>query len=119
MATAGHPAPVAISAGEVRPLEVLPGPPLGVEPDPGGWRPTATALGPTWRLLLYTDGAVEVRTGRRSSDRLGEDGLLEWLRAHPDQVPAGELLDALVAHLQRLAEGPLDDDLAVVVLDAV
>ncbi|WP_256107562.1 SpoIIE family protein phosphatase [Streptomyces sp. ODS05-4] len=60
VATAGHPPPVLIRAGQrPRLLELPVGPPLGV----GGvaFRSASVALGPGDRLVLYTDGLVETR----------------------------------------------------------
>jgi hypothetical protein len=58
-ASAGHPPPLLLD-GVAGPLEVEPGPPLGVE---GGPRPEASGRLPRGAvLLLHTDGLVERRT---------------------------------------------------------
>ncbi|MEU6487889.1 SpoIIE family protein phosphatase [Streptomyces sp. NPDC046887] len=60
VATAGHPPPVLIRAGERPRLLDLPvGPPLGVGGVP--FDSASVALGPGDRLVLYTDGLVETR----------------------------------------------------------
>ncbi|HEU5472691.1 MAG TPA: SpoIIE family protein phosphatase [Actinophytocola sp.] len=120
MRLAGHPAPLLISGADGR---LLPdghrGVPLGILPTVD-WQPLEVALDPGWSLLLYTDGIFEGRVGG-TPDRLGYDRmtelLLDLLRDTPDwRRDAGQVLDRLIATVEQYNEGPLDDDIAVVML---
>ena len=53
------------------------GVPLGVIPD-AQWATHVQPLGPSWTLLMFTDGLFEVRRGN-GSERLGVDGLITML----------------------------------------
>jgi serine phosphatase RsbU (regulator of sigma subunit) len=105
----GHPAPLLVQP-EVRWLdEAPPSPPLGVVPGTFP-APTTIELGPGWELLLLTDGLYE---GRHDDDRLGIDGLatlVQKLGAGPD------IADRLIGAVTDLNGGPLEDDVAVLVL---
>jgi PAS domain S-box-containing protein len=118
LAGAGHPAPMLIDDTGVRAAELPPATPIGVEPPGTGITTVRFDLQGRWRLLLYTDGVIDVRTGRRSSDRIGEDGLRDWLAVN-DAADADpdELLDGLVQHLEQLQHAPLNDDLALVLVE--
>ena len=112
---AGHPPPVVLSPAGAALLEVPPGIALGLG-DPGvGIVATPAPLAEGDRLLLYTDGATDVRLGRRSTDRWGEDGLVAWLGEHR-RLGDDALLDALLDEVARLSVGPLADDVALVLL---
>lgn len=114
VASAGHPSPILLS-GRAQPLDVPPGIALGLAAPGEGVTTTRLPLRDRWRLLLYTDGAIEIRTGRRSDDRLGMEGLCEWLDAHAADDDRA-LLDGLLAHLERINVDPLADDIAVVLI---
>jgi serine phosphatase RsbU (regulator of sigma subunit) len=114
MVLAGHPPPLLITDGAVKPLpDNNLGPPLGIRPSVT-WVPLEVALDPGWSLLLMTDGVFEGRVPGRA-DRLGLDNLAVLLRRilaeHPDAV-----LDRLIAEVVSLNEGPLDDDIALAML---
>jgi serine phosphatase RsbU (regulator of sigma subunit) len=120
MRLAGHPPPLLITGTEVRllPAEHL-GVPLGVLPTPA-WKPLEVALEPGWSLLLYTDGVFEGKIAG-SEDRLGHEAMADLLagilRGRPDwRDNPGRVLDELIATVERLNEGPLDDDIALAVL---
>jgi serine phosphatase RsbU (regulator of sigma subunit) len=120
MRLAGHPPPLLITGTDARllPAEHL-DVPLGVLATPE-WKPLDVPLEPSWSLLLYTDGVFEGRVGG-GEDRLGHEAMVGVLagilRRKPDwRKDAGRLLDELITSVERLNEGPLDDDIALAVL---
>jgi serine phosphatase RsbU (regulator of sigma subunit) len=121
MVRAGHPQPVLIAAGAATALsDVLGDGAIGIGRQE--WLVQRVQLPHDWAILLYTDGIVEGRI-RAGADRLGEAGLhrliTEWTavranwREHPDV-----LLDELIAGAERLNDGPLSDDVAMLLLGA-
>jgi serine phosphatase RsbU (regulator of sigma subunit) len=105
---AGHPYPLRRRAGGE--VEELTGAavPLGVFPDQS-WKEYRVQLDPSDVLLLYTDGASEVR---RDGRFFGEAGLIETLRRHGGGSP--EALPALVLdEVLRFSGGILSDDVAL------
>jgi serine phosphatase RsbU (regulator of sigma subunit) len=108
---AGHPAPILVSGGTQRLLDVDPRrPPLGL----GGTSGTVTArLLPHDRLLLYTDGLTEARDPRtraflpvqRIVDAVGPRG------------GVGEAMTELRDQVVRWSGGALHDDIALVLLE--
>ncbi|MFC8731476.1 PP2C family protein-serine/threonine phosphatase [Luteimicrobium sp. NPDC057192] len=115
---AGHPEPTLLGP----PTRFLPtdsrGRVIGLA-TPGGWAPHRIDLPPGWRLVLYTDGVLEVTLGG-SRERLGMAGLLEVMASvaetgregTPDDLAAGVLQAVRRLHGSEV----LDDDAAVVVL---
>jgi serine phosphatase RsbU (regulator of sigma subunit) len=76
--------------------------------------PVATARLPEqWCLLLYTDGVLEGRDASSDDGRLGLDGLIELLG---DEIPTDEGVDKVLGQVEDRNGGPLDDDLAVVLI---
>lgn len=65
------------------------------------------AVGST--LFLYTDGIIEARC---ESALFGEERLFSFLEPLAEQEPA-EMVDAVVAEVERFARGALADDVAV------
>ncbi|MFP5335646.1 MAG: PP2C family protein-serine/threonine phosphatase [Actinomycetes bacterium] len=111
---AGHHAPLLLD-GEPRQLTAeRRGPALGLLPH-GTWGPQTVPLPPGWRLVLFTDGWIEGRTGVGHA-RLGVPGLLELAAAGEATTTPG-LLDELLARVIELNGGPLSDDVAVVALE--
>jgi serine phosphatase RsbU (regulator of sigma subunit) len=117
---AGHPPPLLIAGTG---WELLPdarrGLPLGILPEVH-WHPMEVALDPGWSLMLYTDGIFEGRVDG-TSERLGEERMSELLIGMLRDTPAwrsdpGEVLDRLIATVERYNQGPLDDDIAVALL---
>jgi serine phosphatase RsbU (regulator of sigma subunit) len=91
----------------------LRGPLMGVL-DAAVWPSMSIDLPARWALLMYTDGLVEGRAAPDTTDRLGEQGVLEIVRRHHDAGTRGNaLLDAVVAEVEKRHGGPLSDDLAV------
>jgi serine phosphatase RsbU (regulator of sigma subunit) len=121
MCLAGHPPPVLITAdGEAQllPSDRL-GVPLGLIAD-ATWQRREVQLEPGWSLLLYTDGVFEGRIDG-GPERLGHEDMAALLPALLRGVPGWRrdprpALDQLIADVEQLNQGPLDDDLAVVML---
>jgi len=113
VACAGHPLPVILSAdGGVRTVG-RPGPLLGPFPDVE-MADAHDRLAPGETLVLYTDGVTETRRRRRmfGEGRLAE--VLSGVRGAAADDVAGAVEEAAV----RYHDGPLADDLALVVLQA-
>lgn len=106
----GHPAAYLLAGARVRLLHPHdPGLPLGMSPlgvpRPG---PDSWTFGTGDTLLLVTDGVTEAR------DAAGVfyDPAARLARLGPFGDP-GELIDALVADVERWTGGPRDDDMAI------
>jgi serine phosphatase RsbU (regulator of sigma subunit) len=118
---AGHPPPVLITAGgdaTLLPSDRL-GVPLGLIAD-ATWQPREVQLDPGWSLLLYTDGVFEGRIDG-GPDRLGHEDMAALLpgllRSNPGwRREPRPILDQLIATVEQLNQGPLDDDLALAML---
>jgi len=111
-ASAGHPAPVHLSARSCLSLDVAFGPPLGSFVRP--YTNAQATLLPGDYLVFYTDGVSEARRG---DELLGERRLLEivdGLRGRSAQEVAEGVRDAVLDFAGRLR-----DDLQVVVLRLV
>lgn len=108
----GHPAPLLLRRTAATALTVPePAPPVGL-----GWMPASPYVPATFpftqgdRLLLYTDGVTETR------DRNGAFyPLAERVTAWADQAPA-DLVRKITDDLVAYAATPLDDDVALVVV---
>jgi serine phosphatase RsbU (regulator of sigma subunit) len=108
---AGHPPPLLLqtAAGVATAAPAPgppPGPPLGAIPDPT-WPAGTAPLPPAWDLLFFTDGLVE---GRSGADRLGIEGLTALVEARGDD------LGNLVAGAEEAHGGPLEDDVALLLV---
>lgn len=129
---AGHPQPLLITAGSTRELQA----PVSLPPGIGqasDWPSAAVELGPSWSVLMYTDGLIEGRIGA-GPERLGSEGLMRLIETERAQdgaaqdgaaqdgaaqpAPHGDerLIDAVISRARELNGGDLDDDLAVLVL---
>ncbi|MDX6596474.1 MAG: phosphoserine phosphatase RsbU/P [Gaiellales bacterium] len=110
--TFGHPQPCRITASGV--LDDLRGavlPPLGLL----AGQPmvlTRAALRPCDRVVFYSDGVIERRSGE---GRLGIEGLHAHMRA-ASEPSAASLLTHILSHVTGAHETPLEDDATVVVL---
>jgi serine phosphatase RsbU (regulator of sigma subunit) len=109
---AGHPVPVLLRPRPV-PLETAVGLPLGVGED-AKWEQTDVALPDPWALLLYTDGLIE-GYGPNPPERLWEAGLLGLL-ADEQHTALADLPGRLVERAEALNDGPLPDDVAILLL---
>lgn len=112
-ASAGHPAAFVWHAREVRPLGAT-GPLLMLDPT-GRYHSREVAWNTDDVAVLYTDGLAEARNG----DALfGEDGVANLIRRDPTATPE-VLVKALVEAARDFAGGPINDDVAVLVLRRV
>ncbi|GGT80153.1 SpoIIE family protein phosphatase [Streptomyces lateritius] len=112
LASAGHPPPLVRQRdGRTAPLDVTPGPLLGIDPD-AEYPVTETDLTPGLMLLLYTDGLVET-PGTDYDDSVSD---LARHLAEADDRDLSLLIDSLLrkARPARLRT----DDIAVLVLKA-
>jgi serine phosphatase RsbU (regulator of sigma subunit) len=111
----GHPPPFVLRPGQPPEEVLLPALPLGQH-----WRdlPSShrTPFPPGSRLVLYSDGLVEAA---------GPDGqpygyaALERLLAREGRRPSGQLIDTILADLERFTGGiKLDDDLTILVVES-
>lgn len=114
-AIGGHPPPLLLLPTGVQPLEGPRGAALGL--GAVGQRPTAERdLPQGWALVLYTDGLIEARPDA-DGERLGVGGLIGWA-TDPSGTPDVESLVRAVTRLADESPGGLEDDLALVVVDA-
>lgn len=114
MVNRGHLPPLVLNEGRVQALmPTSPLPPLGLEDFITG--PPAKAesypFAPGNRLLLYTDGVIEARN--RDNEFFA---LPEAMEAVHDRTPS-EFLEQLHQGLIRHTEGPLVDDVAMILVD--
>ena len=112
--SAGHPPPILLRAdGSMHALdrhECV----IGVEPEPGG-RTHQLPFGEGDRLVLYTDGLLDLADARRA--RFGSRRLREALRAHKDE-PIQEMIDSVYGCAREFAGGePSEDDISVLAVE--
>ncbi len=111
LSVAGHPPPLVLNRqGEVAPVG-RPGPPIGAVPAPF-YSEQSISLERGDTLLLYTDGASEVKT---AGGLLGVEGVARLLeRCHG--LDGRSALGAIEADLRRCDMGDRQDDLILLVL---
>ncbi|MFF9275713.1 SpoIIE family protein phosphatase [Streptomyces griseosporeus] len=110
LASAGHPPPVLrLPGGETRPLDLPPGPLLGIDPD-ARFPVTEIPLTPGLMLAFYTDGLIET-PGVDLDDSITD---LARHLADADDGDLDALIDTLVA--QSGAGRQRTDDVALLVL---
>ena len=111
----GHPPPLMLHQGRVETLmPASPLPPLGLEDLFTGppAKPQSYPFSPGDRLLLYTDGVIEARN--RDNDFFA---LTQAMEEIPASTTPSEFLEELHQALIRHTEGPLADDVAVILVD--
>ncbi len=95
------------------------GPMLGLRED-AEWPGMPLVLGSGWRLVLFTDGWIEGKVGS-GPERLGVSGLVRLASQLPGltegRTGTGAMLDRLLEQVEVLNEGPLQDDVAVLVIE--
>ncbi|MCY1141602.1 fused response regulator/phosphatase [Actinoplanes sp. Pm04-4] len=109
--SAGHPAPLIITAGGAYPAPITYGPGLGMAPGRARWRESRIAVPAGAGLLLFTDGVIE--SFADDGTRLGEDRFLEIAGRLSHIVDPDEYVDVLLADIQRGDAGRHNDDTAV------
>ena len=113
MANAGHPAPLLVRDGAVKPVEVLRDPPLG-SVDNHAFGETTLQLQRGDRLFVYTDGVTECVNPRE--EEFSERRLRALLERCTGMRPAA-IRDRVVEGLQLFADGaPPEDDITFVTL---
>ena len=118
--SAGHPPPLLRHGdGRVEVLDVETGPPVGLGEGVALRPPTTLPLSPGWSLLLCTDGLFEGRASPGSRQRVGLDEVARRFATLAGAVqPDGSTLDRLLASVTVSNGGPIDDDVAVLLLHA-
>ncbi len=109
-ASAGHPAAFVWHDREVKPLGAT-GPLLILDPK-GTYHSREISWEQDDVAVLYTDGLAEARKG---DVLFGEDGIASVVRRDPT-VSAQAMTSSLVEAARDFAEGPLTDDLAILVV---
>ena len=114
LSAGGHPPPLVLRAGgEVEQID-LPGPMLGVVPDPTLVE-RAVVLAPGDVLLLYTDGVIDAR---KHSEVFGERRLQAALAAAAGRDAEG-VLDVVDAAVRAVHPGPPRDDTALLAIRVI
>ncbi len=114
-ASAGHPGPVLVRAGQ--PPQLLEGSsyPIGISPEPD-YQTQTIQLQAGDKLLLYTDGVVEALSSRDKP--YGQERLLRTIGRNAHK-PIQELLDGIMKALENWAcHVNLRDDLSLVGIEA-
>ncbi len=111
---AGHPPPLILD-GRVARLAHPPIPPLGTLDAPVG-EPGRFELPVDWSLVFYTDGLVEGRVAPGSSERFGEERLIQTFADLVGGPLDRDALDRVTAAVERAAAAPFADDITIVVV---
>jgi serine phosphatase RsbU (regulator of sigma subunit) len=113
---AGHPPPLLLADGAVTTVPANFGAVLGVFEDAQRDASELQLPDRDWSLLLYTDGLIEGRSGE-CDRRLEVTGLQSLIAtAVAEGVPRGELAKWLVTRAAAANDGPLADDVAMLLL---
>jgi phosphoserine phosphatase RsbU/P len=111
---AGHNPPLLVPAGGGEVIHLTPtGPMVGLLPG-ANFREERITMGPGDTLLIFTDGVVEAENGE--GRELGEDPLIQLVRAHP-AASADDLFERLLVRTFAHMEGHgFRDDVTLVVV---
>jgi serine phosphatase RsbU (regulator of sigma subunit) len=119
-ASAGHDVPWFLDSGSPLPGGRV-GAPLGIGADALELQAGTATLPPGAGILLFTDGLIEGRAGRRTAagptQLFGEERARRVVQHH-DGAPVDGVLDGLVTAVSGFAEGRLADDLCLVAVRA-
>jgi serine phosphatase RsbU (regulator of sigma subunit) len=110
----GHPAPL-LMAGDVKPLPMIPMPPLGTFDWPVE-EPERISLPAGWQLFFYTDGLIEGRTAPGSQKRYGEERLVEALGKLKGHPVDGDMLERLIGMVEATGGERFTDDVTVILV---
>jgi serine phosphatase RsbU (regulator of sigma subunit) len=115
--SAGHPPPLLLRGGQlVKPLDVTPSPPLGMQLTTSEPVKGEEWLEPGDMLLLYTDGLTEAR--RPDGELFTVERLGEFIeRQAANGLPAPETLRGLREAIIERGEGSLRDDATALLLE--
>src|SRR5699024_2869143 len=112
----GHPPPLIVIDGVVEEAVVTPQPPLGVFPVEEGVVDTVT-LPESASVLFYTDGLVDAHDNDPSA-RLEVAGLRRlFVGLLKRDVALAQLPEHLVDEAERCNGGPLQDDVAILLIN--
>ena len=116
-ASSGHPPPLLLRGGRVvKSLDVVGGPPLGLELLGDGPEVGYERLEPGDRLLLYTDGVVEARDAAGAF--FGPERLVDFVgRQASGARPVAETLRRLNLAILDHQEGTMQDDATTVIVE--
>ena len=116
LAGAGHPPAMVVHPGENPQLVESRSAVLGLLADAvDGEASTEMQLEPGDRVVIYTDGFTESFNAQR--DMLGVEGLSEIVR-ETSKLPLGEMRREMVDRVAAWRDGPADDDMSLVLIEA-
>ncbi len=116
LAGAGHPPAMVVHPGENPQLVESRSAVLGLLADAvDGEASTEMQLEPGDRVVIYTDGFTESFNAQR--DMLGVEGLSEIVR-ETSRLPLGEMRREMVDRVAAWRDGPADDDMSLVLIEA-
>jgi serine phosphatase RsbU (regulator of sigma subunit) len=111
----GHPLPLLIAGCDVTPLPVKPVPPLGLWEHPVT-EPATMPLPAGWKLFFYTDGLVEGRMAPDSSERFGQERLVETVERLCCESADDRCLEELLDEVQAAGCEPFRDDVSAILI---
>jgi serine phosphatase RsbU (regulator of sigma subunit) len=112
----GHPSPLLFDGATVREVPVEPRHPLLGWSRASDWASSPVELGAEWTLFVFTDGIIEGRSGS-GDERLGTDGLARLASSVlEDAASLNAVAEGLVTGAESANRGPLQDDVALLVL---
>jgi serine phosphatase RsbU (regulator of sigma subunit) len=111
----GHPLPFLIVAGTVTPLPVPPIPPLGTVDCPIA-ETVSIDLPEGWQLFFYTDGLIETRMAPGSSERYGEERLIEAIQRRCCSPADAGCLEHLLEEIEASGSEPFTDDVTAILI---
>lgn len=111
----GHPLPLLVNGCVVAPLPVEPVTPLGLW-DQAVEEPRSTPLPDGWKLFFYTDGLIEGRLVPHSSERFGQERLVEAVERLCCDSADDRCLDELLQQVEAAGCEPFGDDVSVILI---
>jgi sigma-B regulation protein RsbU (phosphoserine phosphatase) len=108
VSVAGHPPFLLLTKDDVKVMDVLSGPPLGILPSE--YPDTVLQLNAGDRLFLFTDGVFEAKN--KAGKRIGYESLVEFVRMHRKASPLSDLVINYVNDFSKDTE--MADDLTMV-----